>query len=50
MIVVGLPYSFQGETTLDETRRRLRPTDHRGGDGSRLPSANELAGAGFQES
>jgi len=50
MIVVGLPYSFQGQSTMDEisgcspygASTITRP------DGSRMPSENELAGARFQ--
>jgi NAD(P)H dehydrogenase (quinone) len=50
MIVVGLPYSFQGQTTLDEITggSPYGATTIAGGDGSRQPSANELAGARFQ--
>jgi NAD(P)H dehydrogenase (quinone) len=50
MIVVGLPYSFQGQMTFDEitgcspygASTITKP------DGSRMPSENELAGARFQ--
>ena len=50
MIVVGLPYSFQGQSTMDEisgcspygASTITKP------DGSRMPSENELAGARFQ--
>jgi NAD(P)H dehydrogenase (quinone) len=50
MIVVGLPYSFQGQSTMDEisgcspygASKITKP------DGSRMPSENELAGARFQ--
>jgi NAD(P)H dehydrogenase (quinone) len=50
MVVVGLPYSFQGQTTLDEITggSPYGATTIAGGDGSRQPSANELAGARFQ--
>jgi NAD(P)H dehydrogenase (quinone) len=50
MIVVGLPYSFQGQTTLDEITggSPYGATTIVGGDGSRKPSANELAGASYQ--
>jgi NAD(P)H dehydrogenase (quinone) len=50
MIVVGLPYSFQGQMTLDEITggSPYGATTIAGGDGSRQPSANELAGARFQ--
>lgn len=50
MVVVGLPYSFQGQSTMDEisgcspygASTITKP------DGSRMPSENELAGARFQ--
>ena len=50
MIVVGSPYSFQGQMTFDEitgcspygASTITKP------DGSRMPSENELAGARFQ--
>ena len=50
MIVVGLPYSFQGQSTMDEisgcspygASTITKP------DGSRMPSENELSGARFQ--
>ena len=50
MIVVGLPYSFEGQSRTDEitgcspygASTITRP------DGSRMPSDNELAGARFQ--
>ncbi|MDG5494790.1 MULTISPECIES: NAD(P)H:quinone oxidoreductase [Azospirillaceae] len=50
MVVVGLPYSFGGQTTLDEVTggSPYGATTIAGGDGSRQPSANELAGARFQ--
>jgi NAD(P)H dehydrogenase (quinone) len=50
MIVVGLPYSFQGQTTLDEITggSPYGASTIAGGDGSRKPSANELAGARYQ--
>ena len=50
MITVGLPYSFQGQMTLDEITggSPYGATTIAGGDGSRQPSANELAGARFQ--
>lgn len=50
MIVVGLPYSFQGQMTLDEITggSPYGATTIAGGDGARQPSANELAGAVFQ--
>jgi NAD(P)H dehydrogenase (quinone) len=50
MVVVGLPYSFQGQTKLDEVTggSPYGATTIAGGDGSRQPSENELAGARFQ--
>ena len=50
MVVVGLPYSFPGQTRLDEVTggSPYGATTIAGGDGSRQPSENELAGARFQ--
>jgi len=50
MVVVGLPYSFQGQTSLAEITggSPYGATTIAGGDGSRQPSENELAGARFQ--
>ncbi len=50
MIVVGLPYSFQGQMSLDAVvgGSPYGATTIAGGDGSRLPSDVELAGARFQ--
>lgn len=50
MVIVGLPYSFQGQTTLAEVTggSPYGATTLAGGDGSRQPSANELDGARFQ--
>ena len=50
MVVVGLPYSFAGQTRLDEITggSPYGATTIAGGDGSRRPSENELAGARFQ--
>jgi NAD(P)H dehydrogenase (quinone) len=50
MVTVGLPYSFQGQMTLDEITggSPYGATTIAGGDGSRAPSENELAGARFQ--
>lgn len=50
MITVGLPYSYQGQMTLDEVvgGSPYGATTIAGGDGSRQPSENELAGAHFQ--
>lgn len=50
MTVVGLPYSFQGQTTLDEISggSPYGATTIAGGQGQRQPSTNELDGARFQ--
>lgn len=50
MVCVGLPYSFQGQTRLDEITggAPYGATTIAGGDGSRQPSQNELDGARFQ--
>jgi NAD(P)H dehydrogenase (quinone) len=50
LIVVGLPYSFQGQLKLDEVTGGDGGCAIGGaaGDGSRQPSANELDGARFQ--
>jgi len=50
LIPVGLPYSFQGQLKLDEVTggTPYGATTLAGGDGSRQPSENELAGARFQ--
>jgi NAD(P)H dehydrogenase (quinone) len=50
MTIVGLPYSFAGQMTMDEITggSPYGATTVTGGDGSRQPSANELAGAKFQ--
>jgi NAD(P)H dehydrogenase (quinone) len=50
MVVVGLPYSFQGQMKLDEITggSPYGATTIAGGDGSRKPSENELAGARHQ--
>jgi NAD(P)H dehydrogenase (quinone) len=50
LIYVGLPYSFQGQLTLDEVTggTPYGATTLTGADGSRQPSDNELAGARFQ--
>jgi NAD(P)H dehydrogenase (quinone) len=50
MVIVGLPYSFQGQMTMDEITggSPYGATTIAGGDGSRQPSENELAGARFQ--
>jgi NAD(P)H dehydrogenase (quinone) len=50
LIVVGLPYSFQGQMTLDEIvgGSPYGATTIAGGQGQRQPSAVELDGARFQ--
>jgi NAD(P)H:quinone oxidoreductase type IV len=50
MIVVGLPYSFQGQMRLDEVTggSPYGATTIAGGDGSRRPSENELASGRYQ--
>ena len=50
LVIVGLPYSFQGQLKLDEVTggSPYGATTLAGGDGSRQPSENELAGARFQ--
>ena len=50
MVIVGLPYSFQGQLKLDEVSggSPYGATTIAAGDGSRQPSENELAAARFQ--
>ncbi|WP_394064826.1 NAD(P)H:quinone oxidoreductase [Alcaligenes sp. WGS1538] len=50
MIVVGLPYSFEGQTRLDEVTggSPYGASTLAGGDGSRQPTQNELDGARYQ--
>jgi len=50
MIIVGLPYTFQGQTRIDEITggSPYGASTIAGGAGERFPSANELAGARFQ--
>jgi NAD(P)H dehydrogenase (quinone) len=50
MVVVGLPYSFQGQTTIAEISggSPYGASTITGGTGERMPSENELAGARFQ--
>ena len=50
LVCVGLPYSFAGQMTLDEITggTPYGATTIAGGDGSRVPSDNELEGARFQ--
>jgi len=49
-IVVGLPYAFQGQMRMDEITggSPYGASTIAGGDGSRMPSENELAAARFQ--
>ena len=50
MVIVGLPYSFQGQTTLDEIVgcSPYGASTIAGGQGQRQPSALELDGARYQ--
>lgn len=50
MVIVGLPYSFAGQMTMDEITggSPYGATTLTGGQGQRMPSENELAGARFQ--
>jgi NAD(P)H dehydrogenase (quinone) len=50
MIVVGLPYSFQGQMRIDEITggSPYGASTIAGGQGERIPSQNELAAARFQ--
>ncbi len=50
MVVVGLPYAFQGQMGVDEISggSPYGASTITGGDGSRQPSESELAGARFQ--
>jgi NAD(P)H dehydrogenase (quinone) len=50
MVLVGLPYSFQGQMRLDEITggSPYGASTIAGGDGSRQPSENELESARFQ--
>jgi NAD(P)H dehydrogenase (quinone) len=50
LVIVGLPYSFQGQMKLDEVvgGAPYGATTIAGGDGSRQPSQTELDGARFQ--
>ena len=49
-VVVGLPYAFQGQMTMDEISggSPYGASTIAGGDGSRTPSENELDAARFQ--
>jgi NAD(P)H dehydrogenase (quinone) len=50
MVIVGLPYIFQGQATMDEISggSPYGASTIAGPDGSRMPSKNELEGARFQ--
>lgn len=50
LVIVGLPYTFQGQMIMEEITggSPYGASTIAGGDGSRLPSENELAGARFQ--
>ena len=49
-VIVGLPYAFQGQMRIDEITggSPYGATTIAGGDGSRQPTENELAGARYQ--
>jgi NAD(P)H dehydrogenase (quinone) len=50
MVIVGLPYSFEGQMRIDEITggSPYGAATIAGGKGERMPSENELAGARFQ--
>ena len=50
MVIIGLPYAFQGQMTMDGISgcSPYGASTIAGADGSRSPSDNELAGARFQ--
>jgi NAD(P)H dehydrogenase (quinone) len=50
MIIAGLPYSFEGQSRIDEITgcSPYGASTIAGSDGSRVPTANELAGARYQ--
>lgn len=50
MVIVGLPYTFEGNSEMGEISggTPYGATTMAGADGSRMPSENELAGARFQ--
>lgn len=50
MVIVGLPYSFQGQMTIDEISggSPYGASTITGGQGQRMPSKNELDAARFQ--
>lgn len=50
MVIVGLPYTFEGQMRMDEITggSPYGASTIAGGDGSRMPSENELSAARFQ--
>ncbi|MDP1990387.1 MAG: NAD(P)H:quinone oxidoreductase [Syntrophales bacterium] len=50
MVIVGLPYAFKGQMRIDEVTggSPYGASTIAGGDGSRMPSENELAAARYQ--
>jgi len=50
MVIVGLPYAFQGQMTMDEISgcSPYGASAIAGSDGSRLPSENELGCGSFK--
>jgi NAD(P)H dehydrogenase (quinone) len=50
MVIVGLPYTFKGQMTIDEISgcSPYGASTIAGGQGERMPSENELAGARYQ--
>ena len=50
LVIVGLPYAFQGQMRIDEITggSPYGASTIAGGDGSKMPSENELAAARFQ--
>jgi NAD(P)H dehydrogenase (quinone) len=50
MVIVGLPYTFEGQKIMNEITgcSPYGASTIAGGDGSRVPSENELAGARYQ--
>ena len=50
MVIAGLPYAFQGQMRIDEMTggSPYGASTITGGQGERMPSTNELAGARFQ--
>lgn len=50
MVIVGLPYAFQGQSITDQITgcSPYGASTIAGTDGSRVPTDNEIAGAGYQ--